>query len=411
MAEHIIYCPWPLGRNAGGPSGYLWHLREGLRAADAEAGIRFVAPESGRSKSTGLKGALRDAIERARWLGPAWRLIKTYGPTQLGAEVRQILSLSVDGWAMEGEDAWLADPAVTSIHCHTTFDTLKVHNRLKALERRSAVTLYLTSHCPEIPANEKTDILAHNGLQVAKTEAVHAKLLAIDAAAFQAADVVVFPCEEAMEPYFATAASFGDMIRGKELRYVLTGIVPPNRSEPRELDHHGGGLKLSFVGRHNIIKGYDLLTRALPSFLDTSKATLFVAGSEGPLPTPSHPRWREMGWTNNPGSLISATDAFVLANKQTYFDLVALEVLSLGVPIIASNTGGNKALARQSPGVMLFEPTEAGLVAALQAFQAMPPQVRAALGQRNLDTFASEFNEKRFASRYLEMLGAGGRRP
>ena len=52
--------------------------------------------------------------------------------------------------------------------------------------------------------------------------------------------------------------------------------------------------------------------------------------------------WIEVGWTNDPHSLIAASDVFVLPNHETYFDLILLEVLSLGVPVVMSRTGGNK---------------------------------------------------------------------
>ena len=49
-----------------------------------------------------------------------------------------------------------------------------------------------------------------------------------------------------------------------------------------------------------------------------------------------------MGYTNDPHSLINASDLFILPNKQTFFDLILLEVLSIGTKIMATYTGGNK---------------------------------------------------------------------
>ena len=43
-------------------------------------------------------------------------------------------------------------------------------------------------------------------------------------------------------------------------------------------------------------------------------------------------------WTNDPHSLINASDMFILPNKETYFDLIMLEVLSMGKIVLATNT-------------------------------------------------------------------------
>lgn len=53
-------------------------------------------------------------------------------------------------------------------------------------------------------------------------------------------------------------------------------------------------------------------------------------------------RWKEVGWTNDSQSIIAASDVFVLPNRETYFDIIMLEVLSCGKIVIASRTGGNK---------------------------------------------------------------------
>ena len=69
---------------------------------------------------------------------------------------------------------------------------------------------------------------------------------------------------------------------------------------------------------------------------------IVVAGSGGGLEPYKHERWIELGWINYANELIAYADAFILPNKETYFDLIALEVLRAGKPLIASFTGGNK---------------------------------------------------------------------
>jgi glycosyltransferase involved in cell wall biosynthesis len=40
--------------------------------------------------------------------------------------------------------------------------------------------------------------------------------------------------------------------------------------------------------------------------------------------------------------LLQEVDAFILPNKETYYDLILLEVLRSGTPVILTSTGGNK---------------------------------------------------------------------
>ena len=51
-----------------------------------------------------------------------------------------------------------------------------------------------------------------------------------------------------------------------------------------------------------------------------------IAGKEEPMKGLDNSHWIEVGWTNDPHSLIAASDVFVLPNHETYFDLVFLSM-------------------------------------------------------------------------------------
>lgn len=40
--------------------------------------------------------------------------------------------------------------------------------------------------------------------------------------------------------------------------------------------------------------------------------------------------------------LLQEVDVFVLPNRQTYYDLILLEVMRAGKPVLLTTTGGNK---------------------------------------------------------------------
>lgn len=55
-----------------------------------------------------------------------------------------------------------------------------------------------------------------------------------------------------------------------------------------------------------------------------------------------HPRWIELGFIYNTQELLSQSDLYILPNRETYFDLVVLEILRSSTNLLLSNTGGNK---------------------------------------------------------------------
>ena len=72
--------------------------------------------------------------------------------------------------------------------------------------------------------------------------------------------------------------------------------------------------------------------------------------------------WIEIGWTNNPYSIIEASDLFILPNRETFFDLILLEVLSLGKNVLISWCGGNKKFADfNSEGILFFHNVDEAL--------------------------------------------------
>lgn len=99
---------------------------------------------------------------------------------------------------------------------------------------------------------------------------------------------------------------------------------------------------ITYFGRHNEVKGYDTLKKLGEKILEKYKDVYFlIAGKEEPLKGLNHKRWIEVGWTKDPHSIVNVANLYILPNKETYFDLALLEVLSLGIKSLLSDTGGN----------------------------------------------------------------------
>jgi len=402
--RHLIYFNGSLKQNAGGPSGYLWHLKRGLSELSNGDQIEFIVND--KLPETTFTASKKNPLRSLKRFPIIWRILKSFGPTETRKMYKLYKKLLPDKVQLSVEETLrlLRDLDIQSIHCHTTHDTLKVHNALISVGKRSSVKLYITSHCPEIPANEIVDALCAQDLLRGMAEQVRAKLTAVDLAAFRSADELIFPSQESMEPYYETCPDFHDAIKDKPISFMLTGLVEPRILKTVSIPDTMDGLKLVYIGRHNSVKGYDLLTRTVPQFLNSENAWMIVAGSLGPLPAPMHPRWIELGWTDNAPGLLAAADILLLPNRRTYFDLVAIEAMALGVPLLTTDTGGNRTLAKLSEGVILFKPDHESLFLALKKMSLLGKKKLQELGKLNRQSYEQFLNQRSFALRYLEVL-------
>ncbi|WP_195972270.1 glycosyltransferase family 4 protein [Clostridium thermobutyricum] len=245
------------------------------------------------------------------------------------------------------------------IHFHSTFDLYKVKDSLKGYNGK----ILLTSHCPK---PEHLEIIEDRISKKSynKNNNIYDNLYKIDEFSFFRADYIIFPCKEAEEPYLNRWNKY-EYIKNKnkdKYKYLLSGIIKAKvkKSKKEILDIYKipeNAKIISYVGRHNETKGYDILKKIGEKILDKYDNIYFlIAGEESPIKGLEHERWIEVGWTKDPHSIINASDIFVLPNKETYFDLIMLEVISLGKFILASNTGGNKHFkAYEESGILLYD--------------------------------------------------------
>ena len=286
------------------------------------------------------------------------------------------------------------------IHFHTTMHLYKAR---KLLKNYSGIVI-LTSHSPQLLSEEYAQ----------RVSPIIRKLMAfsfsclrkMDSYAFNRADQITFPCEEAEEPY-ANWSIFQKAKKEGKIVYLLTGVDDKKKQLAskdfrKEYGISQDAFVISYVGRHNEVKGYTDLQKYAERVLDKYKNVYFlIGGKEEPFHGLKHDRWIEVGWTNQAADLISCSNLFVLPNRQTYFDLVLLEVLSLGIPILATNTGGNKYFKRVNHGgIQLYENDE-------DFYNKIDDILSKSInfmGQANRDLFETQFNETVFAERYIEMI-------
>lgn len=234
----------------------------------------------------------------------------------------------------------------------------------------------------------------------------------MDRYCFERADYIVFPCPEAEEPYFDNWPFYKTFKKHNtdKYRYVLTGIMPSFAKESREsvLQKYNvptDEFVMCYVGRHNSVKGYDLLKEIASIYFEIDeKSWVISAGFESPFTRLEHPRWKEIGFTNDPHSLISACDVFVLPNRVTYFDIVMIEILSLGKIVITSRTGGNRFFEKAGlKGVLLYDTTDEA-VDIIQKVRKMTSEERAELGKENAEFYRAHLSNVAMYDSYSILL-------
>lgn len=375
----------------GGPSGYLYSLNMGLKNNKSEkVDISFL------HSTTHLKSIKKSASTSKNII--VKQIYKIYKRCQ---HIRDILRIiyccQISPINFEEFDA---------IHFHSTRD-LYVHR--KQLEHYKG-NVILTSHSPQPLYNEYLE--GSSKIELHLFGKVYTKLKEMDEYAFERANQIIFPCQTADEPYEKTWKKYREIKKTKTnaFKYLLTGTVPANVRYDKEAIRKKYGIPnkaflISYVGRHNAIKGYDNLKKICANLLEKNpNIYVLVAGNIGPIEPLKHERWIEAGWTNDPHSLIAASDVFVLPNKETYFDLVLLEVLSIGTPSVITKTGGNRFFERyHDNGVFLygsFEECEKYIYEIMESSE----EKKEKMIQTNKDLYESKFTTDIFAQNYLKLI-------
>lgn len=380
MKKVLIYIKKSELKPKGGPSGYLYNLKAGLESInDSEIEIEFLKESKPTlEENTKLKNLIPNRIK----------------------DIRRALKYS--NYLTRNNEYDVSFLEYDAIHFHKTEDLYMNRNVLKDYKGK----IILTSHTPCAPFKELIARLNSFDYNILKNKID--KLEEMDVYAFEKADYIIFPCRDAEEPYFNTWNKYKDIRCESKINYLPTGIVgcksKVNRKSIR--DKYGipqNAFLVSYVGRHNEIKGYGDLKEIGKKILENKDVYFLIAGKEGPLFKLENERWIEVGWTNDPHSIIAAADLFILPNKETYFDLVLLEILSLGVPVLLSRTGGNKYFEHfKCDGIFFYDDVD-NAIEQLEFIINNQNTLRGT-GLKEKELFESNFTINIFAKNYVKLL-------
>lgn len=389
MKKVLIYLNENSLAPTGGSIGYNYTLRKGLQEVDQEGiEIKYL---QGREVSANINNRVSN--------------IKVVGLKKLITISKSIVK---KGLMMYGPShkAKVDLSEYDAVHFNRTIDLYWAKDSLKDYKGKVILTL----HSPTMPCKQMISMLSDFEKKYMKW--FYAKLPEIDNYAINRADNIIIACEEAEEPYYHEWPGYAEFHEKNKHKYVFmaTGTAPKSALVTKTEMRKKYGIPqdafvISYVGRHNEIKGYDALKEIGKKLLDAySNTYVLIAGSEGPLYHLEHERWIEVGWTKDPGSVIQASDVFILPNKETYFDLVMLEVLSLGQIVVASYTGGNKYFAKyKDSGILLYD-NNSDAENIINRLIRMTEGERKELRKKNLELYKAKFTNEAFAKRYIDSL-------
>lgn len=335
----ILIWDYPIHlKNSGGPAGYLYNIREYLKSSkDSNNEIVFLKD---------LLSIKNNQITKHQKYNRLINLIYKIDKLQIWNLLNTFRRLK--NWYQKFNDNLFSNIDFNQfdvIHFHVCYHIL---SSAEILRNFKGIKI-LTSHSPQ-PLSE--EFCTCPELYSPLNRIIGRKLQKKELKAWTCADYIMFPVKDATEVYFSNPA-LRKFIKTNtdKLIFCPTALIDKIPSYPKNIRKNLNipekAFILTYIGRHNEIKGYDQLLKIGDILLNKyNNLYIVVAGNESPLFGLKHPRWIELGWINYGQDLISQSDAFILPNKETYFDLITLEVLREGTPIILSFTGGNKYFAQ-----------------------------------------------------------------
>lgn len=359
----------------GGPSGYLYNLTKAL--SNLDSCIKFIFP----------------AQQPYSLFQIVFRLLCSCIPSKnLRHKVRRYIQLRHIANCINKSSK------SDFFMCHSCQD-LNLLDRLwkDGFIKYKKPYFILMSHSPTLPSEELQESAHYQGNYIDFNA-----LKLNDIAAFESANLIVSPSKNAMNSYYK---DIPQILNTKQFYYITTGcqaLKKHDKNEMREKFNIRTPFVICYVGRHWKIKGYDSIKIIAEKLLsERNDVTFLIAGKQNPtLPPLIHPRWIELGWANS-AEVFSCADIFLLPSRESYFDLVIPEALSVGLKCILSNVGGNIDFHEICPEIDIFSSNEEA-IKAIHSYLSLSLSVRSEISSRLIDCYYNVFSEQQFAERYIE---------
>jgi glycosyltransferase involved in cell wall biosynthesis len=195
---------------------------------------------------------------------------------------------------------------------------------------------------------------------------------------------------------------------------VFAGAAPALLRRP-------GWVRAGMIARMNsLVKNHSLLLRAAARIKDNVPPVEFVMAGDGPLrPTleqeaaslglGEHVRF--LGDRGDIAAILASLDLTVLPSNSESLSNAILESMAAGVPVVASNVGGNPELVSEDRGILVSAGEETSLADAILRL-AQNESLRIQMGQNcrrfAVENFSLDQMRRRHEALYAELLARKG---
>ena len=385
--------------NIGGPAGYLYNIHEYLRANPCEqivflSDLYYKRHKASAKQSRSCKLQLIERIKNNKWFFRINDLFFILWKQYHICNVQLPSDLDLNNFDF--------------VHFHQVNDV----RRYASLLKHTKCKTILTTHCP-CPMTEE-QLAGHSWYYRLFSPWLRWQ----ERLCYKQADYLLFPCKQAREPYekdFQIRKLFH--LLDHKFVYCPSAIqdvvIDENKIQRfSDLGIPKDAFVVTYFGRHNAIKGYDILKQVGEQLLPKYPNLYFLCAGRGEFAPLQHPRWIELGFISNTAELLHQSDLYILPNRETYFDLIVLEVLRSATPIILAENGGNKSflcLPEDERSGMSFCPTAEVDEFCAQTERHLKMHTDnekhyCTLGEKNRHLWEKEYTLNRFVNNYLSII-------
>jgi len=201
--------------------------------------------------------------------------------------------------------------------------------------------------------------------------------------------------------------------KAEKVRTIHNGIAGLNGTEKQLIDiTENGPIKLVSVGRIAVVKNFPLLINAFNLALKTIDNIELKIVGDGPEMHALSAMVKELeltsqikllGFQKNIDYHVSQSDIFILSSDYEGISIAALEAMSLGVPIIATNVGGMPEMVIEGQtGSLVPKGSVKKLAAAIIALAQSPENIYR-FGLSGKKHFENNFHENVVIEQYKEV--------
>jgi sugar transferase (PEP-CTERM/EpsH1 system associated) len=203
-----------------------------------------------------------------------------------------------------------------------------------------------------------------------------------------------------------------------EVFYNGVDVERFQRGQTRGAPRDTGGLLIGSVGRLAAVKNYALLLHAIARLPEAPSCRLVLIG-EGPeraalkelaAQLGLERRVEFSGHRDDVPQLLQGLDIFVLPSLSEGMSNTLLEAMAAGLPVVASDVGGNRELIESERSGLLFPSGDVAALAEQLGRLLGDADLRARLGRAAALRARSEFSMEAMLARYASLYRRVGRR-